>query len=83
MLVKYSKASSKHLGVIVKDIERRNPEDFGTPEKEKEEKVQQIGVQNNTVFNLVRNLENAQGMLTAQTENKEEIIDVEFESKGE
>jgi hypothetical protein len=80
---KYSKASSKHLGVIVKDIERRNPEDFGTPEKEKEEKVQQIGVQNNTVFNLVRNLENAQGMLTAQTENKEDIIDVEFESKGE
>lgn len=74
---KYSKASSKHLGVIVKDIERRNPEDFGTPEKEKEEKVQQIGVQNNNIFNLVRNLENAKEALTM----KEDIIDVEFENK--
>lgn len=79
---KYSKASSKHLGVIVKDIERRNPEDFGTPEKEKEEKVQQIGTINN-IFQLVQALDNSQGMLSAQKENKEEIIDVEFESKGE
>ena len=79
---KYSKASSKHLGVIVKDIERRNPEDFGTPEKEKEEKVQQIGTINN-IFQLVQALDNSQGMLTAQTENKEDVIDVEFESKGE
>lgn len=79
---KYSKASSKHLGVIVKDIERRNPEDFGTPEKEKEEKVQQIGTINN-IFQLVQALDNSQGMLTAQTKDKEDIIDVEFESKGE
>src|SRR5574344_1539699 len=77
---KYSKASSKHLGVIVKDIERRNPEDFGTPEKEKEEKVQQIGTINN-VFQLVQALDNSQGMLTTQSEDKEAIIDVEFESK--
>ena len=79
---KYSKASSKHLGVIVKDIERRNPEDFGTPEKEKEEKVQQIGTINN-IFQLVQALDSSQGMLTTQAENKEDIIDVEFESKGE
>ena len=77
---KYSKASSKHLGIIVKDIERRNPEDFGMPEKEKEEKVQQIGTINN-IFQLVQALDNSQDMLTAQTENKEDIIDVEFESK--
>src|SRR5574344_1558343 len=77
---KYSKASSKHLGVIVKDIERRNPEDVGTPEKEKEEKVQQIGTINN-VFQLVQALDNSQGMLTTQSEDKEAIIDVEFESK--
>lgn len=77
---KYSKASSKHLGVIVKDIERRNPEDFGTPEKEEKEKVQQIGTINN-IFQLVQALDNSQGMLTAQGENKENVIDVEFESK--
>lgn len=75
---KYSKASSKHLGVIVKDIERRNPEDFGTPEKEKEEKVQQIGTINN-IFQLVQALDNSQGMLT--TQGDENIIDAEFESK--
>ena len=39
---KYSKASSKHLGVIIKDIERHGPEDFAPPKEEKEEKVQQI-----------------------------------------
>lgn len=79
---KYSKASSKHLGVIVKDIERRNPEDFGTPEKEKEEKVQQIGTINN-IFQLVQALDNSQGLLPAQLEkNKDEnIIDVEYESE--
>ncbi len=71
---KYSKASSKHLGVIVKDIERRNPEDFGTPEKEKEEKVQQIGTINN-IFQLVQALDNSQGALT----KKDDVIDVEYE----
>ena len=71
---KYSKASSKHLGVIVKDIERRNPEDFGTPEKEKEEKVQQIGTINN-IFQLVQALDNSQGALTT----KDDVIDVEYE----
>lgn len=76
---KYSKASSKHLGVIVKDIERRNPEDFGTPEKEKEEKVQQIGTINN-IFQLVQALDNSQGVLIP-TKNNEDIIDAEFESK--
>jgi len=70
---KYSKASSKHLGVIVKDIERRNPEDFGTPEKE-EKSVQQIGTINN-IFQLVQALDE-----NKQIGQKDDIIDVEYEN---
>ena len=74
---KYSKASSKHLGVIVKDIERHAPEDFGEPEKVKEEKVQQIGTINN-IFQLVQALDSSQGALTM----KEDVIDVEYNKES-
>ena len=77
---KYSKTSSKHLGVIIKDIERHDPEDFAPQKEEKDDKTPQIGIMNNTnVFNLVNNLTSLKGML----EDKEkDVIDVEFE-KGE
>lgn len=75
---KYSKASSKHLGVIIKDIERHDPEDFAPPKEEKEEKVQQIGTINN-IFQLVQALDSSQGLITKQ--DNESIIDVEYEKK--
>jgi hypothetical protein len=73
---RYSKASSKHLSTIIKDIERRNPEDFGTPEKEKDKKISQVGSITN-VFQLTQVLESAK----QQIEQKEDFIDAEYEVK--
>ena len=73
---KFSKTSSKHLGVIIKDLERHSPEDFVAPEKEKEKSVQQIGTINN-IFQLVQALDNNK----QQIEQKEDIVDIEYEVK--
>lgn len=68
---KYTESSSKHVSYQVKELERRNPEDFAPPEKEKTP-TQQIGTINN-IFQLVQSLDEAKQL------EKKDYIDVEFE----
>ena len=68
---RYAKSSSKHVAIVVKDLERRNKEDFG----EKKELVDNTKALS---FNQIKGLlkHNTAKMLP---DNEEEIIDVEVE----
>lgn len=78
---KYSKASSKHLGVIIKDLERHAPEDFIQEKDKDDNKVQQIGSITN-IFQLTQVLENANKQIEQSKSNdKDNIIDVEYDIK--
>lgn len=81
---RYAKSSSKHVAIVVKDLERRNKEDFG----EKKELVDNTKALS---FNQINNFthysieyDKSKGLLKHNTakmlpDNEEEIIDVEVE----
>ena len=81
---RYAKSSSKHVAIVVKDLERRNKEDFG-------EKKELIDNTKALSFNQINNFthysieyDKSKGLLKHNTakmlpDNEEEIIDVEVE----
>ena len=81
---RYANSSSKHVAIVVKDLERRNKEDFG----EKKELVDNTKALS---FNQINNFthysieyDKSKGLLKHNTakmlpDNEEEIIDVEVE----
>lgn len=77
---RYAKTSSKHVGILVKDLERRNKEDFGE-EKNDKETTKQITINNTTnLLALCREYEQAKGLLpnsNVNVHNSDDIIDVE------
>ena len=77
---KFTKSSSKHVGVVIKDLERRCPEDFAMPEKEKEAKTQ-LSVTFGDIFAWSSHLEEIHPC--KQIEQKEDVIDVEYEKDGD
>ena len=80
---RYAKTSSKHVGILVKDLERRNKEDFGE-EKNDREATKQITINNTTnLLALCREYEQAKGLLpnsNVNVHNSDDIINVEAES---
>lgn len=82
---KYSKSSSKHVAIVVKDLERRNKEDFGEIKAENNQKVLTFNQFNNfTHFSIEHDKangllkkNNATPQITTNDNNDEDIIDVE------
>lgn len=79
---KYAKSSSKHLGFVVKDLERRNKEDFGETKNDttNQKAITFSQVNNFTAFCV--EYDKAHGLLKKnneqpQIESNEEVIDVE------
>lgn len=75
---RYAKTSSKHVNILVKDLERRNKEDFGEEKQEKETKhVTNI---TNNLLTICREYEKAQEVLGLPNKvENDDIIDVEPE----
>lgn len=80
---KYSKSSSKHVAIVVKDLERRNREDFGEAKTENSQKTLTFNQFNNfTHFSIEHDKANGllkKNNITSQIEmnDDEDIIDVE------
>lgn len=73
---RYSKSSSKHVGIIVKDLERRNKEDFGEIPKQQEQKQITVNQQFNNFTHYSVEYEKSMGLLKADKNNNDNVIDV-------
>lgn len=71
---RYAKTSSKHVGIIVKDLERRNKEDFGEEPKTEQKQIT-VNQQFNNFTHYSIEHDKALGLLKANPEN-ENIIEV-------
>lgn len=79
---RYAKTSSKHVGILVKDLERRNKEDFGDDRNDKET-TKQITVNNYTnLLDVCIAREQADKLLSDRNgsiHNDDDVIDIEPE----
>ena len=79
---RYAKTSSKHVGILVKDLERRNKEDFGDDKNDKET-TKQITVNNYTnLLDVCIAREQADKLLSDRNgniHNDDDVIDIEPE----
>lgn len=70
---RYSKTSSKHVAIVVKDLERRNKEDFGD-DKSQDKKQITVNQQFNNFTHFSLELEKQLALANTDSEN---IIDIE------
>jgi len=73
---RYTKASSKHVNAVIKDIERINPEDFGTEKKEQAQTNTTNNITNFVQLCIEREKSKQIGMLDDINKNDDNIIDV-------
>lgn len=82
---RYAKSSSKHVAIVVKDLERRNKEDFGEVKNDDKQKAITFNQFNNFTHYSIEH-DKAHGILKQNptkylpdNENDEDIIDAEYE----
>lgn len=79
---KYAKTSSKHVAIVVKDLERRNKEDFGEDKTSNDNSKTMILNQFNNFTHFAIEQDKARGVLKHNTtsalpDNKDDVIDIE------
>ena len=80
---RYAKSSSKHVAIVVKDLERRNKEDFGEVKDDNKQKAITFNQFNNFTHYSIEH-DKAHGILKQNPtnllpDNDEDIIDAEYE----